>query len=171
MLRNRLIAYTLLATALGTATAMDTPLWLRNPSLSPDGTTLAFTYKGDIWLVPVSGGQARQLTTNPAYETKPIWSKDGKSIAFQSTRTDNKNDIYIISPLGGTAIRITRGSGTEALRAWLNDSTLLFSASELGSTSALLPPRVQPIFSVNINNPQRPRLYAHVALGSADADS
>ncbi len=150
---------------------MAEPLWLRNPSLSPDGSTLAFTYKGDIWMVPSKGGEARQLTTNPAYDTNPMWSPDGKLIAFQSTRTDNNNDIYVISPSGGTARRVTALAGAENLRAWLNDSTLLFSAASAGSPEALLPPRVQPVFTVNVNNPGRPRLYAHVAMGAADADS
>ena len=65
----------LFAAALAGALAVQgavTPQWLRNPAISPNGRTLAFTYKGDIWTVPVSGGQARQLTTNEAYDTAPI---------------------------------------------------------------------------------------------------
>ena len=45
--------------------AQDAPLWLRHCAISPDGTTIAFTYKGDIYTVPVDGGRAMQLTTNP----------------------------------------------------------------------------------------------------------
>lgn len=77
------------------ASAAEAPLWLRNPAISPDGKTLAFTYKGDIYTVPVTGGTARQLTTNPAHDTAPVWSPDGKQIAFASTRQGSM-DIYLI---------------------------------------------------------------------------
>ena len=47
--------------------AQETPSWIRRNAISPDGQTLAFSYKGDIWTVPVTGGEARQLTSNKAY--------------------------------------------------------------------------------------------------------
>ncbi|MGN1172924.1 MAG: hypothetical protein ACI4SO_03975, partial [Muribaculaceae bacterium] len=59
-----------------------TPLWLRDVKISPDGKNIAFTYKGDIYTVPVNGGSAVRLTSQPSYETSPIWSPDSKSIAF-----------------------------------------------------------------------------------------
>ena len=65
--------------------AQDAPLWMRHSVISPDGTTIAFTYKGDIYTVPVAGGRAMQITTNPAYDTAPVWSPDSKQIAFAST--------------------------------------------------------------------------------------
>lgn len=52
--------------------AQDNPLWMRYCAISPDGTTIAFTYKGDIYTVPSTGGRASQITTNPAHDTKPI---------------------------------------------------------------------------------------------------
>ena len=50
----------------GTSIAQESPLWMRHCALSPDGTTIAFTYKGDIYTVPSTGGRATQITTNPA---------------------------------------------------------------------------------------------------------
>lgn len=52
--------------------------------ISPNCETIAFTYKGDIYTVPVNGGKATQLTTHPAHDTQPIWSPNGKKIAFAS---------------------------------------------------------------------------------------
>ena len=66
--------------------AQDSPLWLRNNDISPDGTRIAFTYKGNIFIVPVEGGKAFQLTTNASYDADPIWTPDGKSIIFSSYR-------------------------------------------------------------------------------------
>ncbi|MBO4803927.1 MAG: PD40 domain-containing protein, partial [Muribaculaceae bacterium] len=59
-------------------TAMaDTPLWMRFASISPDGNKIAFCYKGDIYVVPSTGGQAVQLTSHSSYESQPVWSPDG----------------------------------------------------------------------------------------------
>ena len=69
------------------------PLWMRDVQISPDGTEIAFCYKGDIYKVSAGGGTAIQLTTQPSYECTPIWSPDSKQIAFASDRN------------GGTFIR------------------------------------------------------------------
>ena len=68
--------------------------WLRYPSISPDGKSVAFSYKGDIYIVDSEGGRARQITSNPAYDYSPVWAPDGKNIAFASDRYGNF-DIFI----------------------------------------------------------------------------
>ncbi len=62
------------------------PLWMRDVKISPDGKTIAFSYKGDIFTVPSTGGNATRLTTSAAYESTPIWSPDGTKIASASDR-------------------------------------------------------------------------------------
>ena len=69
---------------------------LSEPSLSPDGSEIAFASGGDIWTVPAQGGAARLLITDPATESRPIYSPDGKQLAFISTRT-GAGDIYLVS--------------------------------------------------------------------------
>ena len=56
---------TLVALALSASVqAQNAPLWMRHCAISPDGTTIAFSYQGDLFTVPSTGGTARQLTTN-----------------------------------------------------------------------------------------------------------
>ena len=82
------------------AQADDSPLWMRYCAISPDGQTIAFSYQGDIYTVPSSGGKARQLTTHPAHDTRPVWSPDGQRIAFASNRSGNF-DVFLMNKEGG----------------------------------------------------------------------
>ena len=90
--------FTLLALFLSSfiyASAQDAPQWLRYPAISPDGQTLLFEYKGDIWSVPTAGGNAIPMTLSESYEFSPVWSHDGKSIAFASDRYGNF-DVFVM---------------------------------------------------------------------------
>ena len=107
--------------------AQDAPLWMRHSVISPDGTTIAFTYKGDIYTVPVTGGRAMQITTNPAYDTDPVWSPDSKQVAFASDRMGSL-DVYIVSKDGGEPRRLTTHSGSETPLAFTDAGHILFSA-------------------------------------------
>lgn len=109
------------------AFAQETPLWLRYPAISPDGQTLLFEYKGDIWSVPSAGGSAIPLTISETYEFAPVWSHDGRSIAFASDRYGNF-DVFIMPSSGGEAKRLTYNSGREVPSSFsANDSTVLFN--------------------------------------------
>lgn len=110
------------------ANAQENPLWLRYCAISPDGTQIAFTYKGDIYTVPSVGGKATQLTTNAAHDTHPVWSPDGTQIAFSSAR-EGSMDVYIMSKEGGAPRRLTSHSGGEFPIAFLDNDRLLFAAA------------------------------------------
>ena len=116
------------------------PLWMRDVQISPDGTEIAFCYKGDIYKVSAGGGTAIQLTTQPSYECTPIWSPDSKQIAFASDRNGNF-DIFVMPATGGTAQRLTTHSSSELPSAFTPDGKyILFSASiQDPSQSALFP--------------------------------
>ena len=108
--------------------AQDSPLWLRRNAISPDGKEIAFTYKGDIYIVDSEGGRARQITTNSAYDSNPLWTEDGESIIFSSYREGSK-DIYRVSAKGGTPARLTSHTGNETPMAVMPDGSVIFSAA------------------------------------------
>jgi tricorn protease len=93
-------------------TAQNAPKWLRYSSISPDGKTIVFTYKSDLWKVSATGGTAIPLTLHEAHDYMPVWSHDSKTIAFASDRFGNF-DIYTIPAEGGEAKRLTFHSANE----------------------------------------------------------
>ncbi len=96
----------------------------RYPAPSPDGSRVAFCHQGDIWVVDAEGGEARRLTAHPAYDQRPIWSPDGRWIAFISSR-DGNEDIYLVPPAGGDVRRLTWYSGYDNINGWTPDSRAL----------------------------------------------
>lgn len=135
--------------ALGTGLAQE-PLWLRYPNISPDGNTLLFNYKGDIYSVPSSGGQARSLSTHPAHDFMPTWSVDGKEIAFASDRHGNY-DIFLMPANGGAATRLTHHSADDEPHSIDRDGNILFSASRLDDhkNSQFPSGRLPELYSIN----------------------
>ena len=127
MKKITMILTSLLMTAM-TLSAQDSPLWLRRNDISPDGTKVAFTYKGNIYIVPVAGGKAFQLTTNPEYDSDPMWTPDGKNIVFSSYREKSK-DIYMVSAEGGTPKRLTSHTQNETPLEVMKDGSVLYTAN------------------------------------------
>lgn len=125
-----------------TATAgyADNPLWMRDVQISPDGTEIAFCYKGDLYKVQSKGGTATQLTTQVSHECSPVWSPDGKQIAFASDRYGNF-DVFVMPSSGGSARRLTTNSAGELPSTFTPDGKyILFSASiQDPASSALFP--------------------------------
>jgi tricorn protease len=92
--------------------SQNNPRWMRYSAISPDGTQIVFTYKGDLYKVNSTGGDAQQLTYHNAHDYMAIWNKDGSKIAFASNRYGNF-DIYVMSSNGGQATRLTFHSNDE----------------------------------------------------------
>ncbi len=132
--RLAVVAAALLALA---STAQTNPLWMRFSAISPDGNTIAFSYKGDLFTVSSQGGTAHQLTSNAAYDAYPVWSPNGQRIAFASAR-EGSLDVFIVDKDGGTPKRLTTDSGNETPLCFLDDGTVLFEATIMPTAKSIL---------------------------------
>jgi len=103
-------------------------IYMTEPSLSSDRKEIAFVSGGDIWTVPAEGGTAQLLVSHPATESKPLFSPDGKLLAFGSNRTGN-GDIYLLELTSGNVRRLTFDDGGENLDAWSRDGAWLYFSS------------------------------------------
>jgi tricorn protease len=132
--------------AVAVAQAPDaSPSWLRYPAISPDGQTIAFAFKGDIYRVPASGGAAVPLTTHDAHDYMPVWSHDSRSIAFASDRFGNF-DVFVMPAAGGPARRLTFHSASELPYSFTpDDKAVLFGAARQDTAAnRLFPTGSQP---------------------------
>ena len=115
------------------------PGFAKDPAISPDGNEVCFVFDDDLWVVPFQGGDARRLTSTKSREWGPIWSPDGKFIAFNSNR-EGQTYPYLISAKGGEAEAIIRES--YSIADWFNDSKhllVLRGNAEFGSSMYKLP--------------------------------
>ena len=125
---RKIFTMTLLILSAVTTFCQENPLWLRYTAISPNGQTILFSYKGDIWAVPSAGGTAIPMTLTESYEYAPVWSHDGKKIAFASDRTGNF-DIFVMAASGGEAKRLTFNSNREIPWSFTaNNNDVIFTA-------------------------------------------
>lgn len=107
-----------------------------DPAISHDGTKLAFVSGSDIWTVSAEGGEARLLVSHTAVEARPLFSPDGKYLAFISTRTGS-GDIYVLDLHKGNLNRLTYDDAYDDLHAWSGDSKYVFYSSSSRDISSM----------------------------------
>lgn len=137
---------------------LEAPLWLRHPAISPDGQQIAFAFEGNLFVIPAAGGAARLLVGNGHHSTAPVWSPDGRRIAYASDAFGNF-DVFVVAAEGGPSRRLTTHSSPETPLAFTPDgSAVYFSAQRLDSrTSAGFPSRaVSELYTVSVESGRRP---------------
>lgn len=133
MTRPRLAYFFLaLAAVLGPAAhagAIDTAdtLMVTQPAIS--ATRLAFVYADDLWTSNLDGTSPRRLTSDRGVEGSPVFSPDGRSIAF-SAQYDGNTDVFVIPAEGGVPKRLTWHPGADLARGFTPDGTSVLFVSQ-----------------------------------------
>ena len=131
----------------------------RMPALSPDGSRVAFVYRGDIWIAAVEDGRARPLTDHVEMDGNPLFSPDGQWVAFSSKRTGNW-DIFIVPAEGGPARQVTWHSGADQAFGWRPDGKyLLFSGKRDTVNYALFAVDVTTLRTRRLAEDYSPMMY------------
>lgn len=119
---------------------------LRQPALNADGTQIAFTFQGDIWIVSSNGGEAKRVTVHEAYETFPKFSNDGSKLFFSSNRYGN-NDLFSIDLNGKGIKRLTYNSANDNISSITKWNEILFTSSRENQQIERLP----EIYAISTN--------------------
>lgn len=133
---------TLLSVGLATVASAQSSetYFLSQPSLTPDGQTVVFSFEGDIWKASLADKQAYRLTAMQGYETGAKVSPDGKWIAFTGRQYGNP-DVFVMPINGGDIRQVTYHSAADEMSSWGWDSqTIYFTSSRMGQISGFKVP-------------------------------
>lgn len=92
-------------------------MWSGRKTTSPDGKSTAHEANGEIYITEKSG-KITNLTHDPALDIRPLWSQDGRWVAFQSNRDGGDWNVYVADVGSGRVAQITKIRGTERAIGW-----------------------------------------------------
>jgi tricorn protease len=127
----------------------------RTPDISPDGKLVAFSYLGDVWVVDAIGGVARPVTMHEKHDIFPVFSPDGKQIAFSSNR-HGSYDVFVAAVHGGKPKRLTFDSADDFVNDWSPDGKSILFTSNRGTGF----PATSELYSVPVTGGQVKRVSA-----------
>ncbi|MCI0693247.1 DPP IV N-terminal domain-containing protein, partial [candidate division KSB1 bacterium] len=127
-----------------------------NPAISPDGKSIIFTrgwvdkvkdqYRSNLWIVDVDGARVRELTSGARNDSSPVWSPDGKRIAFLSDR-DGTNQLHVMWLDTREMAQLTRLEQAPNNIKWSPDGKYIAFTSSVPDNDPILPVKL----------PERPR--------------
>lgn len=151
--RTLLLTVGVLFHSLLTAAAQEPIRFARTPDISPDGKVVAFSYLGDIWTVETIGGVARPVTMHQAHDLNPVFSPDGRMLAFSSNRHGGY-DVFVVPSHGGKPRRLTFDSATDIVCGWTPDGQNILFAS---TRTVSFPPSFE-LYTVSVEGGAERRL-------------
>ncbi len=151
LIRVKIYVLFLLITCAGHSQSKETYFTIE-PTLTPNAEFIIFSYEGDLWKVPASGGDAYRLTAMQGEETNPSVSPNGKWLAFSSNQFGN-NDVYIMPLNGGDITQLTFHESADNVTSWSWDNSKIYFTS--GRTNRLT------TYSVHRNGGTPTRLFDH----------
>ena len=113
-----------------TVQGQNNPSLIRSASLNSDGSKLAFSFQGDIWIMTLPNGAAQRMTVHEAYDGNPQWSPDGKQILFRSNRFGSY-DLFVMNVDGSQMKRITYHSAADYNGCWDGNDQVIFNTRRL----------------------------------------
>ncbi|MEM1124923.1 MAG: peptidase S41, partial [Bacteroidota bacterium] len=157
-----------IVSTLQTITAQSSEIYFTDfPTLTPDGSTIIFSYDSDLWKMPVTGGLATKITSMEGRETLAKVSPDGKWLTFTGTSYGNA-DVFIMPLAGGEIRQLTFHEATDRVSSWSWDSQTIYFTSDRENRMTTYsvevtggtPKRLFPHYFNNIHN-----LVAHPQTG------
>ena len=147
----------------------------RSPSFSPDGNQVAFGWTGpagnnpDIYVQQIGAGSPLRLTTNPGNDYSPMWSPDGRWIAFLRGEGEGRpHELRLVPPLGGPERKLTeiqpRGFLRPVTLAWCPDSSCVVVTDSIGAG------RPDALFVVSLDSGEKRQLTSPQDSAFADSD-
>jgi Tol biopolymer transport system component/predicted Ser/Thr protein kinase len=152
------------------------PGMVRWPSFSPDGNQIAFQWNGDkqdnadVYVQQIGGTTTLRLTSDAAVDYSPVWSPDGRWIAFLREGTDRYHELRLVAPLGGPERKVAdirpRGFLREAVLDWCPDSSCIIVSDNPSSSTA----EADALFVVSIESGEKRQLTRPARELLADTD-
>ena len=142
----------------------------QSPSLSPDGSQVAFSWDGpgsenyDIYVKLVGPGEPVRITTDSAIDDQPAWSPDGRFIAFLRSRSEIHADLFVIPALGGAERKVAsvsfqgRGSNSASNLEWTGNLAWTPDGKWLAFGGAPSDNEIPGIWLVALNSGEKRRL-------------
>ncbi len=141
-----------LALVLASVTVASTIKRIQYPAISPDGSTIIFSWQNDLWSVARTGGMAVRLTVHAAVDSRPVWFRDGSRLAFASGRYGS-TDVFTMKPDGTDIHRVTFDSSSEIPTSVSPDGRFIYGQTNLWSRGDL--------FRVPVTGGDLQRLTSH----------